>query len=375
LSDILYPLIKETGMKRTYLLIILSLASAVMSYTISGQKVVQVRDKYVLLTTPYNHRPLTLYRGQIQLSAGYKFAVRAQSFNSEGELIHLKDYGTGSVYHYYFGELRYGVTDFMEIGAVTNFLRRGIRDASVTIVNVTTTASERITVNKLTESKGLGDFFLYGALRLPLEYRWFDFSIKGGIFIPSARYEPQKPANTVRALSLASETTTTINLHYKNKNGYGVPVLLAAAAAKFTYDDFSVEAEWSMRDPVKEGQSIRWEETLTEKVFNYYDRSYTYLLSRTFTFDAALHYQATGWFNLSLNGSWFKTKGGWTEYWGNRYENPEKRLINLEPGFELQISPGLTVYQVAGFPVSGKDSDAPFYLYTTVCFNMFPLRK
>ena len=142
-----------------------------------------------------------------------------------------------------------------------------------------------------------------------------------------------------------------------------------------TYKDFTVEAEWTMRTPGKEGQNIRWEETLAEKSFSYYNQLYSYLLSDIYTFDFSLHYQATGWFNLSLNGSWFGSKGGWTEYWGNRYENPEKRLLNLEPGFELQISPGLTVYQVAGFPVSGKDSDAPFYLYTTISINMFPFLR
>jgi hypothetical protein len=364
-----------TGMKRTTLIISLILASAFMSNDVIGQKVIPVRDKYVLLTMPYNQRPLSLYRGQFQVNAGYKFAVRAQSFDSEGELVNLKDNGTGSVYHYYFGEVIYGVTDFMEIGAVTNFLRRGIRDVTVTVVNATPTTTERITVNKLTESKGMGDIFLFTTVRLPIRYRWFDFGIKGGMFLPSAKYEPLKPANTVEAVTLASESSTSINLHYKNKNGYGVPVLLAAAAAKFTYGNLSAEAEWSVRDPVKEGQNIRWEETLAAKEFYYYDRSYGYLLSRTWTFDASMHYQATGWFNLSLNGSYFKTKGGWTEYWGNKYENPKKRLLNIEPGFELQISPGLTVYQVAGFPVSGKNSDAPFYMYTTISFNMFPFLR
>ena len=324
---------------------------------------------------PYNKRPLTLYRGQFQTSAGYKFAVRAQSFNSEGDLVHLKDNGTGSVYHYYFAAVSYGVTDFIEIGAETNFLRRGIRDATITVVSITPASVERVTVNKLTESRGMGDIFLYTGIRLPVEYRWFDFGIKGGIFLPSAKYEPPKPENTVRAVALASESSTTINLHYNYKNGYGVPVWLIAGASKFTFRNLCAEAEWTMRDPVKEGQNIRWEETLADKEFSYYDKTYSYLLSRTYTFDASLHYQATGWFNLSLNASYFKTKGGWTEYWGNKYENPKKHLLNLEPGFELQVSPGLTVYQVAGFPVTGKNCDAPFYLFTTICYKMFPFLR
>jgi hypothetical protein len=72
-----------------------------------------------------------------------------------------------------------------------------------------------------------------------------------------------------------------------------------------------------------------------------------------------------------MNCNWHKTSGGWTEYWGNKYKNPETCLITLEPGFELQISPNLTIYQVAGFPVGGKNSDAPFYLFTTVRFSTF----
>jgi hypothetical protein len=362
-------------MKRNSLFILLILIFVLPANYVCGQKVITVRDKYVLLTMPYNKRPLNLYRGQVQATAGYKFAVRAQSFNSEGDLVHLKDYGTGSVYHYYFTEVRYGVTDFIEAGAETNFLRRGVRDETITIVSTTTSSVDRVTVNKLTESKGMGDIFIYTGIRLPVEYRWFDFGIKGGMFLPSAKYEPRKPANTVQAVSLASETSTTINLHYRYKNGYGVPVWLASAACKLTFRNLSAQAEWTVRDPVREGNNIRWEEALAEKQFSYYDRTYSYLLSRTYTIDASLHYQATGWFNLSLNGSYYKTRGGWTEHWGNKYKNPEERLLNLEPGFELQVSPGLTVWQTAGFPLMGKNSDAPFYLFTTISVNLFPFLR
>jgi hypothetical protein len=114
---------------------------------------------------------------------------------------------------------------------------------------------------------------------------------------------------------------------------------------------------------------------MTENAFSYKDKSYQYLLSNTFTTDVSLHYQATGWFNVFLNSNFFRTKGGWTEYWGNKYMNPEIELVNIEPGFELQVSPSITLYQVAGFPVSGRSSDAPFYLFTTLSYNLFPLRR
>ena len=341
---------------------------------LNGQFNTSRTDKFILLTTPFSKRPLNLYKGQIQINTGYKFAVRSQQFDNSGELVSLKENGTGSVFHYYFGEVRYGVTDFLEIGAETNFLRRGIREPSITVVNVTTSATERITINKLTESKGLGDIFFYGSLRLPFEYKWFDLSAKGGIFVPSAEYKPVQPSNNVEAASLAA-TSYTINLRYTNRNGYGVPVWLASASGKVSLNRFVFKGVWSMRDPVKEGTSIRWSENLTDKAFSYSNITYTYLPSRTFTFDFSAHYQATGWFNIYLNGSHLKSKGGWTEYNGKKYSNQEKSLLNLEPGFELQISPMLTICQTAGFPLSGKGSDAPFWLFTTVSFNVIPFRR
>jgi hypothetical protein len=220
----------------------------------------------------------------------------------------------------------------------------------------------------------MGDLFIYTAIRLPVEYHWFDIGIKDGMFLPTAKYEAKQPTNTVQSTLLASNTYT-VNLHYNYTNGYGVPVYYIGASAKAGFRKFSAEAIWAMRTPMKEGTSIRWEETLTAKVFSYKDKSYSYLLSNSFTTDISLHYQATGWFNVFMNGSFSRTKGGWTEYWGNKYMNSEKTLINIEPGFELQVSPSITLYQVAGFPVKGKNSDAPFYLFTTLSYNLFPFRR
>jgi hypothetical protein len=341
------------------------------SVTSEGQVINQGRDKYTLLTMPYNMRPLTLYKGELQAFAGYKFAVRTQSYNSDGDIVQLKNTGTGSVYHYYFVDLRYGVTSFFELAAETNLIRRGIRSESASYIATTLTSTDRISVNKLTEVKGLGDILLMASLRPPLRYRWFDFSVTGGMFLPSSKYEPKQPTNSVVTSSTAANSYT-VNYHYNYTNGYGVVVYLLSASAKLSVKKFSAEADWTFKTPQKEGKNIRWEETLVDKAFSYYDKTYQYLLSDAYNFNTSLHYQATGWFDINLNGSFEKTNGGWTEYWGNKYKNPETKLITLEPGFELQISPKLTIYQVAGFALKGKNSDAPFYLFTTIKFSDFP---
>lgn len=338
--------------------------------SVSGQIAGKERDKYTLLTMPYNMRPLTLYRGQFQANAGYKFAVRTQSYNADGEVVLLKNNGTGSVYHYYFVDIRYGLTNFIELAAETNFIRRGVREESSTYVSANLTATDRITVNKLSEVKGMGDILLLATFRPPMQYKWFDFSTTGGIFLPSSKYEPPKPTHTVQT-SLVSANSYTVNYHYNYTNGYGVPVYLVAASLKLNIKKFTVETDFAFRTPQKEGNNIRWEESLVDKAFSYYDKTYKYLLSNSYTLNTSVHYQATGWFDLNLNGSFGKTKGGWTEHWGKKYINPETMLLCIEPGFELQISPRMTICQVAGFPLKGKGSDAPFYLFTTVRFSNF----
>ncbi|MGQ9620292.1 MAG: hypothetical protein ACUVTX_04825 [Bacteroidales bacterium] len=343
------------------------------TYPVKGQSARQERDKYTLLTMPYNMRPLTLYRGQVKVDGGYKFAIRSQKFDADGNLVTLRKSGTGSVYHYYYLDVRYGLLDFLEIGAETSFLRHGVRSEVVTYTAVTLTSVDRVTVNKINEVKGFGDILFSVTAKLPIQYKWFDFSATGGIFMPSAEYEQKKPAHTLT--NITADNSYTVNYHYNYTNGFGVPVYLLAAHTKFTLGKYSLQSGLIYRTPAREGTSIRWEENLIEKKFMYYDESYKYLLSDAWIGDIALHYQATGWFDLFLNANFQKTSGGWTEYWGNKYKNRETKLLSIEPCFEIQVSPSLTVCQTAGFPVAGKNNDAPFYLYTTLRFSNFPFLK
>jgi len=330
-------------------------------------------DKYILLTMPYNKKPLTLYRGQTEFNGGYKFAVRSMTYDARGRSLYLKDNGTGMVYHYYFADIAYGVTNFMQVGASINMLRRGIREETTIIEVPNLGTTDRVTVNKMTEVKGLGDLLLFATFRLPIKYKWFDLSATGGLFIPTSDYKPPRPENSVT--NVTSANSYTVNVHNNETNGYGVTVYLLSAAVKGGYRRFTFEGDFVFKTAKEEGTNIRWVPTIDDKVFSYYDKTYQYLLNNSYSVNASIHYQATGWFDLFFNTSWQKNSGGWTEYYGNKYENIETELLAVEPGFELKISPTLTIGQLAGFPVSGKNSDAPFYLFTTVRFNFFPFYR
>jgi hypothetical protein len=349
--------------------IIASVLLILAAFSSSAQVPAGDRDKYTLLTMPFNLRQLTLYKGQFAINAGYKFSIRSQLYDSNGKKQTLTNSGTGSVYHYYLAEIRYGITDFLEIGAETNYIRHGMRAPTTTYVSTTAAGTESVTVNKLSEVKGLGDILLLLSVRPPIRYRWFDISATGGLFLPSSKYEPEKPQDNVT--NIAAANSYLINSYYKYTNGYGVPVYMISGSVKAGMKRLTFTADFTFKTPMHEGKNIRWIGNRVDNQVSYYDKTYQYLLSNEYSVNAAFHYQVTGWFDLYFNGFWQKTKGGWTEYWGNKYMNPETGLLTLEPGFELQISPSLTIYQVAGFPLAGKNSDAPFYLFTTIRFSNF----
>lgn len=349
-------------------LLILLAVSLVSFIPVRSQTVSVPRDKYTLLTMPYNKRPLTLYKGQFQANAGYKFAIRSRSFDKDGNLIVLKDVGTASVYHYYFLEMKYGVTNFLELSAQTNYMKRGVRSVTESYY---ASVSDAILVNTVTETKGFGDILILASLRLPITYKWFDVSIRGGTYIPSAKYQPAEPTHKVSNITAAS--AFTVDYHFNNKNGYGIPVWQLSGASKFTVSKFSLEADFTYRKPFNEGQNIRWDQELTvAKTFTYSNNTYKYLLNSSYDVNASLHFQATGWLNIELNSWYFYSGGGWTEYWGDKYKNRKENLFTLEPVLEIQISPAIKIYEVASFPLWGKNMDAPFSLFMTLSYNLFP---
>ena len=291
----------KRGFKISALLLVQLLLVAI---SVSAQRQTRQEDKYILLTMPYNQKPLTLYRGQLELNGGYKFAVRSMKYDTEGRSVYMKDDGTGTVYHFYFADINYGVTNFLQVGASTNMLRHGEREVTTQIESTALGTTNRVTVNKLTEVKGIGDLLLLTTLRLPIKYRYFDLSATGGLFIPTSAYKPQQPKNSVTNVTAVS--SYTVNYHYNQTNGYGVPVYLLSASVKGGYRKFSFEGDFTFRTPKKEGTNIRWEATMVDKNFSYYDKTYLYLLSNSYSFNGTFHYQATGWFDLFFNTSWQK---------------------------------------------------------------------
>jgi hypothetical protein len=358
-------------MKNSYRIILISLLFFLPVSNSKGQAESKADDKYTLLTMPFNKRPLAMYKSQLQVNAGYNFSIRSKFFDAGGSVQNLKDFGTASVSHYYFLGIKYGITDFLELLAETSYLRCGNRSESETFLSTTPTGgSNQITINRLDESKGFGDLLLQASVRLPLEYKNYDLMVRGGYYLPVSGFEPLEP--TIEFTDYTDVNSFTVNYRFNNKNGFGVPVFIISATGKFTANKFAVTAGYTMRDPVKEGKSIRWDEYIEDQSFTFYSSEYNYLLNRITFIEGSFHYQAAGWLDVSLGGSYIHASKGWTEYWGNKYSNPEEKLLTVEPSFEIQVSPLLRIKEYVGIPLSGESIRSPFYIFTTFSFNIFP---
>ena len=331
-----------------------------------GQSGNTVPDRFTLLTMPYNKRPVTLYKGQFQANAGYKLGIRTSSFDDSGSRLALKENGSASVFHCYSYEIKYGFNKIIEAGAEINSIKHGIRSGSVAYFS----GQNVININNLHETTGFDDLLLKIMIKAPIPGQNFRAGIGTGISLPTARHEPEQPSHTIS--DVIDDNNYTINYHFNNKNGNGVPLFYLSASIRMTSGKVTLGADASYRKPLKEGTSIRWSQSLVNRTFIYYKTDYNYLPDQSLNINASIHYQASGWLDTYLAGNYFKSGMGWTDYYGVKYSNHRQSLFMIEPGFEIQISPSLRIKEFAGFPFAGKNADAPMFILTSISFNIFP---
>ena len=337
------------------------------------------RDMYSLLTMPYNRRPLQLYRGQLQATPGFRFDIRTHIYDNQGNNIRNKSSDVAFVRYHFPVEIKYGITDFIEAGIGISHLRAGMRNKS------TGYAGPNIMVNNHTlyELRGMTDLGLYTSLRLPVEYKFFDMNISGGIFLPTAKHRPAQPKHSTTTYYYMVEEDVTaeynINYHYVLRNGSGVPEYRLASSGKLTLQKLSLQIDGAFLFPAKSGKNIRWSHTILKFVdseeFSYTKEEYGYLNDRRLHFDATMHFQVNGWLDAHITGGYFSSRGGWTEHYGQKYAHPQQTLLTLSPGFSIQVSPTVRFYQSVDIPLSGKNTDGHFAVSIAASFNLFPFLK
>ncbi|MDR1864838.1 MAG: hypothetical protein LBR08_04620 [Bacteroidales bacterium] len=343
--------------------------------TLCGQGNQPAGDGFALLTTPYSERPLQLYRGQLQGNAGYLFGVRTKLFDGSGRNVHTKD--VISETHRFSWEVKYGITDFLEVETGSMFARTNV----LSIEEIYPVSDETLAyVETLEEHRGFTDWYLGASLRLPRAYRHFDLSVGGGVYLPVAAYKSKEPQHTFSVDAYEAPAEIHLNYHRTYPNGTGVPVFRLATAVKATAGRFAFQGSGRLLFPAREAVNIRWRDSVTgtgsfSSAYASEGEEYALLPNRTLNVDAVLHYRVNGWFDAYLGGAYLRAAGGWTEYYGDRYATPAERLTALTAGFSIQASPNLVIYETTTFPLSGKNTDGMFQVSLTASFNLFPFLK
>ena len=272
-------------------------------------------------------------------------------------------------------DIKYGITDFIEAGMNISYSRAGMPSKTTSYIG----SNYIVQYYSLEELRGLNDLLIYASLRLPIEYKFFDINFGGGIFLPSAKYKPDQPKHSITSIEHilpdGSIFEHSVNYRYHIPNGSGVPMYRLSSSGKLKVDKISFQLDAVFQFPAKTGNNIRWSHTLltfdSGDEFSYTSEEYEYLPDRAHRVDLAIHYQVNGWLDLFLNGANFSSSGGWLENWGQKYANSQQTLWTIEPGFSIQVSPKLILFQKTCFPLSGKNIDGQFGIMITARFNLF----
>lgn len=323
------------------------------------------QDKYTLLTEPFNLRPLNMHKGQWQINTGYSLGVRTKTYDSAGEKISLDTDGTASVKHSFMFNIKYGILEYLEVGAGMNFYKQGIRGKTSNYFS----GLDYIVTNELSEYNGFEDLHLHASLSLPLDIDLIDFAVEGGLSLPTARHEPDKPSHTFIYYEYQSYT---FNYHYNYNNGLGVKTWDITASLKLSLNNISLIATGSYNVPFEEGESCYWDESFETDRFEYEKIPYSYLTPEYLSVSSEIHYQAIAWLDVFAGYDYRRSNGGWFEWYGDKYAEPEVRTSYINTGVEIQVSPIIRLYEKAGFSIGGKNADGPFYILTSLSINMFP---
>jgi hypothetical protein len=353
-------------MKKAYSrIIIITVILSISGILTFAQNKDSGQDKYTLLTEPFNLRPLNMHKGQLQINTGYRLGVRTKSYNDAGQKISLDTDGTASVRHSFLLNVKYGILDYIELGAEMNFYKQGVRGKTSNYFS----GPDYIVTNELSEFNGFEDLHMHISVSLPFDIDNIDFALSGGLSLPTASHKPDQPDHTYIHHDFQSYT---FNYHYNYNNGLGVMTWDAAASLKLSLNKITLLASGSYKVPFEEGESCYWLDSFEEDRFDYEEISYSFLLPGYLTIISEIHYQAISWLDVFAGYDYQKSNGGWFERYENKYAEPEVSTSYISGGVEIQISPNIRLYERAGFSIGGKNADGPFYILTSLSINVFP---
>ena len=136
-------------------------------------------------------RPITLHAGQLRITGAYDVSLHARRFGATGETVSLRDAGSASIRNRYTLDLRYGITQFIQLTTALTATQHVIKYRSEYISAEEDDPAVSHSVQR--DFSGVDDLFIGVDLRAPLKTRKLDLAIALGAFLPTASSEPAPP--------------------------------------------------------------------------------------------------------------------------------------------------------------------------------------
>ena len=310
-------------------------------------------------------RPVTVHAGQLQLGGSYWLNVNSKRYDENGNVIHLNDEGLTDIRHNLFFNIRYGVLEFLEVEAsIANKSESNRQQQELLLSDYDPT----IEINHLTEIKGFTDLYLGTNIRLPVDYHFFDLAGTMGIFLPTAKYQPDRPLDEYNY----DPQYVTLLIHNINRWGNGVPVLNYGGQIKIRAGNWGLYGSYFYRKALKEGSNINWTSNLENNQITYTSETYNYSLSGEKEFQVTAQYQAIPWLNFFASLQGIQSSNGWSEITYQKVQEPMKSFTSLNPGFEIIITSKFWLREQMMFPLGGRNDYGPFGIYLSLRYNLFP---
>lgn len=319
----------------------------------------------ILLYERAMDRPLTMHKGQLRTTSVYGLSLYNKRFNDQGNTVRLIDEGFVKVSHTFSLDVRYGLSDFVQFTTQIAFKQENQRGNEFVIVN---DYDPSVVVQNKVETTGLEDLLIATELRAPFTPKNIDVVLFMGATLPTAKAEPSQPKHTVRN----DVDFNAITYHYRNHWGQGVPCITAGLRSKFRAKNWAYSVSGEYWHPTKEGNSKSWKHQLYGLNFTYYESEYTYALPRRFNFAGEIEHQPLPWVAVSLGGDVTKYAKGWSTISSRKVQSNEARLISMSMGIELLVTHQLWLKQRFLFSLAGENQFAPFIIYTSLTYNLFP---
>ena len=317
-------------------------------------------------------RPITLHAGQLRITGSYALSLHARRFDQAGETISLRDAGSSSTRHHYTLDIKYGITQFVQLRAAIGATGHVVRERD----EYSVPAEEDPAVSHRVETmySGVGDIFVGVDLRAPLSTRKLDIAVALGASLPTAHAQPPAPEHSFEVSQQDGAPLHRYVYRYHNPPGLGITVASVGARAKYRTARWAFSSGVDYRHGLKEGAGIEWKHQLTaDGTFEYRKVPYTYRLPDSFDYFVEVEYQPSPSVDLILNASGFTAYHGWISSQDDlKVLVPYQTIALISPGVEILITPRLWLRERVDIALAGKNHDAILAAQTTVMYNIFP---